>query len=138
MIRSVLAIAVGFFFIAALSLGADAVMMRLIPGAYGPGGAVTSPGVLVAIMAYVAAFAVAGSYLAARLAPSHPMRHALILGVLGLLVNIGGAIAMWDTAPSWFHGISILLVMPYAWLGGRLREVEIARGGITAGPRPAL
>jgi hypothetical protein len=34
------------------------------------------------------AFAVAGSYLTARLAPDRPMRHALVLGAIGLVLGI--------------------------------------------------
>jgi hypothetical protein len=92
---------------------------------------------LLFVMLYVAVFAIGGCWLAARLAPSHPMRHALILGALGLIFNIAGTIAMWDTAPAWFHILSLLLVMPYAWIGGRLRERQLERGG-RAAPAPAM
>jgi hypothetical protein len=134
MIRSITAIAIGFFYIAALSVGTGAVMTSLLPDEYGAAGVPGSPALLILTMAYVAAFAISGCYLAARLAPSWPMRHALILGALGLLVNIAGAVATWQAAPAWYPIGSVLLVMPYAWLGGRLRELELARGTVlTAG-----
>jgi hypothetical protein len=56
------------------------------------------------------------------------MRHALILGVLGLIFNIAGTVAMWDTAPAWYHATALALVMPYAWIGGRIRERQLERG----------
>jgi hypothetical protein len=129
MLRSAIAIVVGFVYIGALSFGADALLRGVLPDAFGPGGRIDSTPVLLFMIAYVALFAVSGCYLAARIAPSHPMRHALFLGVLGLIVNVMGTVSMWDTAPPWFHVVSLLLVMPYAYAGGRLREMEIARAG---------
>jgi hypothetical protein len=78
-------------------------------------------------MGYVGLFAVTGCYLTARLVPRRPMLHALVLGALGLAFNVAGSVAMWDTAPAWYHAASLALVMPYAWLGGRLHEVELER-----------
>ena len=127
MLRSVGAIVAGFVIIAALSFGADAVMRQIMPTAFVDGHA-GSTAMLLLIMGYVALFAVFGCYLTARMAPNRPMMHALILGVLGLCFNIAGSVAMWDTAPAWYHIASLLLVMPYAWIGGRLREAELSRG----------
>lgn len=129
MLRSAVAIVVGFVYIGALSFGADALLRALLPDAFGVGGRVESTALLLFITAYVALFAVSGCYLAARIAAGHPMRHALFLGALGVIVNVMGTIAMWDTAPPWFHVVSLLLVMPYAYVGGRLREMELARAG---------
>lgn len=132
MLRSIVAVAVGFVLIGALSFGADAVLRRAMPTAFDAAGRTDSVAVLLLIIGYVGLFAVSGCYLTARLAPSRPMRHALVLGALGLAFNVAGTIAMWDTAPAWFHVVSLLLVMPYAWIGGRLREVELerARSGV--------
>jgi hypothetical protein len=81
------------------------------------------------IQGYVALFAVFGCYVAARLAPNRPMAHALVLGALGLVFNVAGTVARWDHAPAWSHVLAMALVMPYAWLGGRLRERQLARSG---------
>lgn len=125
--RSIVAIAAGFFFIMILSFGMDAILRVAVPDAFDAAGRTESAGMLVFSLLYVGVFAIAGCYIAARLAPSHPMRHALILGGLGLILNIAGSIAMWNTAPSWYHIIAIALVMPYAWLGGWLRERQLDR-----------
>lgn len=125
--RSIVAIAAGFFFIMILSFGMDAILRVAVPDAFDAAGRTESAGMLVFSLLYVGVFAFAGCYIAARLAPSHPMRHALILGGLGLILNIAGSIAMWNTAPSWYHIIAIALVMPYAWLGGWLRERQLDR-----------
>lgn len=129
--RSVLAIVVGFVFIALLSFGADALLRSALPGAFNAAGRTDSVNVLLLTLAYVAVFAVAGCYLTARLAPSRPMWHALVLGLLGLIFTIAGTIAMWDAAPQWYNIVSLVLVMPYAWLGGKLAEHTRAPGGTT-------
>ncbi|CAN5899046.1 hypothetical protein BH23GEM7_BH23GEM7_17800 [soil metagenome] len=127
MLRSIVAIVAGFIFIGALSVGADAVLHALLPTVFDAAGRVESVPVLLLIITYVGVFAITGCYLTARLAPSRPMLHALILGALGLVFNIAGTVAMWNTAPAWYHIVALLLVMPYAWMGGRLREIELAR-----------
>lgn len=127
MARSIGAIVLGFILIGALSVGADALLRSLVPGAFDAAGRVESVPVLLLMQAYVAVFAITGCYLTARLAPSHPMRHALILGALGLAFNIVGSITLWDTVPAWYHVVALALVMPFAWIGGRLRENQLAR-----------
>lgn len=125
MMRSIWAIVAGFLFIAALSFGADAIMHAMSPKLYDAGGGTNSPVLICLSMVYVGVFATVGSYLTARLAPSHPMRHALILGALGLIFTLAATAKMWNMAPAWYNILNLLLVMPYAWLGGRLRENEI-------------
>lgn len=125
MLRSIGVVLFGFVLIGALSFGADAVLKSSIPDAFDASGRVQSTSVLLLVMAYVGLFATSGCYLTARLAPARPMLHALVLGALGLAFNVAGTIALWDTAPAWYHLASLALVMPYAWLGGRLREVEL-------------
>ena len=77
----------------------------------------------------VAVYAIIGCYLTARLAPNRPMRHALILGALGLVMNIAATVSLWGTAPAWYFILNLLLVMPYPWLGGRIRERQLMQPG---------
>lgn len=126
MMRSILSIIAGFILIGVLAFGADAVVRVAMPGwTLSPTGRVESAPVLLFITAYVFVFAVFGCYITAWLAPHSPMKHALILGLLGLLFNIVGTIMMWHTAPAWFHIVNLILVMPASWLGGRLREAQL-------------
>lgn len=122
MFRSIAAVVVGFLLIGCLAFGTDMVLKSIRPEWFAENGAVSSTPVLLFMMVYVAIYAIAGCYLAGRIAPSNPMKHALILGVLGLLFNIMNTVTLWDTAPAWFHIASLALVMPYAWIGGRLAE----------------
>ena len=137
--RSVLAIVAGFLFIGVCATGADLALKAGLPESFGPGGRVDSVPLLLFMQGYVALFAITGCWLAAHLAPNHPMRHALILGALGFVFNIVGISQMWDTAPAWFHVMSLALVMPYAWFGGWLHTSRRNRDelGRSTGSRAA-
>jgi hypothetical protein len=69
-------------------------------------------------------FSTFGCYLSARLAPNRPMKHAIILGVIGVVLTIVGLIAMWDIPPRWYPVSLIVLTLPAAWLGGKLATKE--------------
>src|SRR5882672_5671185 len=53
---------------------------------------------------YRSVFTVGGGYLTAALAPSRPMRYAVILGIIGIVASTGGAIAMIPRhlGPTWY------------------------------------
>jgi hypothetical protein len=70
---------------------------------------------------YRLVYSVIGCYIAALLAPSNPMRHALILGVIGVILSSLGAIAMWEQGPGWYAISLIIFALPCAWLGGKLK-----------------
>jgi membrane glycosyltransferase len=125
-VRSILAIVAGFVLIAVLAFGTGIALQNagMTPG---PGEPMTDTGSVLLEVAYVALFAIAGCWLAAWLAPNRPMRHALILGFLGLVFNVMGAVATWGERPAWAMLLNLALVMPYAWVGGRLREKQLER-----------
>lgn len=127
--RSVAAVAVGFVVIAVLAIGTSAIVRAALPGMFAPDGRVDAVGLLLGMQLYVFVYAAFGCWLAARLAPDRPMRHALVLGVLGLAFNVAGSAASWGIAPAWYHVLGIALTMPAAWVGGALRERQLARGG---------
>jgi hypothetical protein len=74
----------------------------------------------VVALAYRIPFNTLGCYLAARLAPANPKRHAYALGFVGIVLATLGAIAMWDCGPAWYSLANIAVALPCAWLGGRL------------------
>jgi hypothetical protein len=125
-VRSILAIVAGFMFIGALAgvTGTTLRMAGIFPAAGEP---VTDIALVLLETAYVAVFAVAGCWLAALIAPDRPMRHALILGALGFAFNVMGAVMTWGQRPVWAVLLNLALVMPYAWIGGRLREMQSGR-----------
>jgi hypothetical protein len=127
MLRSILAVVAGFVVIGALSFGTSAALAAagVLPPAGQP---VMDTGLLALTLAYVAVYAIAGCWLAAYLAPSRPMLHALVLGALGLVFNVFGAVSMRGLYPGWYLAAGVALTMPYAWIGGKLREMQLARG----------
>lgn len=66
-------------------------------------------------------FLLVGGYVVAHLAPINPIRHVLILGIIGTVLGILGAIATWEFAPSWFLLSPVILGIPCVWLGGKIR-----------------
>lgn len=123
MLRSIIAIAAGFIFIAVLSFGTDIVVRATWPEMFHEGRTDNNM-VLFLTLAYVATYAIAGCYIAGRLAPARPMRHALILGVLGLAFTAFVTKFAWESAPVWYHVASLALVMPFAYVGGLLAELK--------------
>ena len=75
---------------------------------------------------YRTLYGVIAGYIVARLAPHHPMRHALIGGAAGLIVSIIGAAATWNRGlgPLWYPVALIALAIPQSWAGGRLCVVQ--------------
>jgi hypothetical protein len=73
---------------------------------------------------YRTVYAIAGSYVTARLAPYGPMQHALLGGVIGLVLSTVGAVATWNQGPEfgphWYPLALIATALPCAWAGGRL------------------
>ena len=76
------------------------------------------------VILYRSAFNAFGCFLAARLAPSRPMAHALVLGGLGLVLSVFGAIATADKnlGPAWYAWTLAILVLPSAWIGGLIND----------------
>jgi hypothetical protein len=136
-LRSILAIVAGFVFIGLLAFATDGVAHAIRPDIFGPNSSTSNVPYLVSAIIYVSVYATAGCWLAATLAGRRPMLHALILGVLGLLFNIAAVPGMWSLFPRWYTVVSLILVMPCAWLGGKLRERQLERRGAVALPLTA-
>jgi len=123
--RSVLALFAGFVFVVVLSIATDVVLHSL--GVFPPLGQYTPSGPLLLATFYRFVFGVIGSYLTARLAPYKPMQHALVGGFIGLALSILGAAATWNRGlgPHWYPVALIVLALPQAWLGGKLRLTQL-------------
>lgn len=118
---SIGAIAAGLVTIFAVTTAIDVVMH--VTGVFPPVDAPPmSNALFVLAFAYRFVIDVAGCYLTARLAPHRPMFHALVLGSIGLILSIAGAVAMWDAGPGWYPIGLAASALPCAWLGGRLHR----------------
>lgn len=121
LVRSALAVLAGLVAIVTLSMAADEVAYAL--GVFPRPPKITfDTGAYLIATAYRAAIGAAGCWLAARLAPNHPMRHALIVGGIGLIMSAAGVAAAsgTDLGPVWYPVALLVVTMPCAWLGGAL------------------
>ena len=120
-LRSVGAIVVGFLAVVVLSLGTDQVLHIL--KVYPPWGEpMPQPGLNALALSYRIVFTIFGSYLAARIAPRNPMRHAMILGLIGTVFGTAGAIATipMHLGPAWYPIAIAATALPCAWIGGKM------------------
>jgi len=122
-LKSIGAVVAGLVVIFALSYATDAVLEAA--GILQAGTPLPMRGselLIAAILVYRLAYSVAGCYVAARLAPNYPMRHALVLGMLGFVGSIGGAMVsvQQSLGPAWYAWGLVVFALPCAWLGGRL------------------
>jgi uncharacterized protein YacL len=118
-IKSIGAILAGFVLGAILSITSDSILEKL--------GIMSvekfedsSFGIIILVITYRLIFNVTGCYLTAKLAPSNPMKHVIIIGIIGTILSILGAIALWDRAIPFYNITIILISFPSAWLGGKL------------------
>ena len=123
LLRSTFAVLAGFLAVVTLSLATDHALQlaKVYPGWGRP---VLDPGLNLLALSYRCVYATLGSYLAARWAPRRPMRHALVLGVIGLLLSLMGAMVAIQNrfGPAWYPLALAATTLPCAWLGGRLGQ----------------
>jgi peptidoglycan/LPS O-acetylase OafA/YrhL len=138
-LRSIGAVLAGMVVGIALTLGTDELLH--IVGVFPPWGRsmVGYDGALLLATAYRVVYAILGSYITARLAPNRPMQHALIGGAIGLVASIVGAVATWNGGPAfgphWYPVALIFTALPCAWLGGKLRLMQLRQPArVSAGP----
>src|SRR5713101_3023452 len=125
-LRRIGAVLAGLLAIFVLSTATDVALHAT--GVYPPWSERMSDALFLLALAYRIVYGVAGCYIAARLAPDRPMQHALALGAVGLAVSIVGAVVTWNRGPAfgphWYPLALIVLAMPSAWAGGKLRELQ--------------
>jgi hypothetical protein len=127
--RSIGAVLAGMFSGIILTLGTDVVLHAI--HVFPPWGQsmVGFDGPLLLATVYRTVYGVLGSYIIARLAPDRPMQHALVGGFVGLVVSILGAAVTWNKGPAfgphWYPVALVVLAMPQAWAGGKLRVMQL-------------
>jgi hypothetical protein len=127
--RSIVAVLVGMVVGIVLTVATDIVLHEI--GVFPPWGAsmIGYDGALGLATVYRTIYGIAASYPIARLAPDRPMQHALVGGFIGLAVSILGAALTWNKGPAfgphWYPVALIVLAMPQAWAGGKLRVMQL-------------
>src|SRR5262245_19003518 len=106
-------------------LAATFVATTVIDIALHAAGVFPALGVRMADALFVLAFAyrivlnTGGGYIAARLAPSRPLAHALALGAIGMIIATAGAIAFAGQGPVWYSLANIAIAVPCAYVGAK-------------------
>jgi hypothetical protein len=124
--RSIWAVVAGLLVVVVASTLVDIVLH--VTGVYPPEGKLDDRLALLAT-SYRIVISVAGAWLTARLAPGKPMKHALVLGWVGVVLGLVGAVVTWNLGlgPRWYPIALILLALPQCWLGGKLYEMQAGR-----------
>ena len=119
-LKSIGAVAAGFVTVLVLSVGTDTVLEKLavFPS---PNEGLFVTWMLLLALAYRSLYTIFGGFLTARLAPGRPMRHAIILGLIGLVLTIVGTIVNRGKGPLWYPIALVVLTLPTVWLGAKLR-----------------
>lgn len=119
-LKTIGAIAAGIVFTIVLTTLLDIVLhaVHVFPPLKVPIG----DGLALLASSYRLVISVAGAWLTARLAPDRPMRHVVILGIVGTVLGTVGAVATWNLGlgPHWYPVSLAVLALPQSWFGGWL------------------
>ena len=127
-LQSVGALLAGIIVMLGFSIATD---LALSSAGYIPalGQPLLDSGILFLAAAYRGLYAILGGYVTARLAPYRPLHHALVLGGVGVALNLLGTVVMWEKGPLWYSLSGLIQAMPYAWGGATLRARQKVRVG---------
>jgi hypothetical protein len=76
---------------------------------------------------YRVLFGVLGAYITTALAKAQVNKAVLILGIIGSVLWLVGAIAMWNYAPAWYNIIGVVTGIPIALIGKSLYQAKARR-----------
>jgi hypothetical protein len=118
--RSIWAVVAGVLFIIVVTTLVDVVLHAI--GVFPPMDQPLDDSLALLATSYRIVISIAGAWLTARLAPEKPMKHAMILGVVGTLLGLVGLAATWNRGlgPKWYPILLAVLAIPQCWLGGWL------------------
>lgn len=131
MFKSILAVVVGFISVGLLAIAADFVVHAAAPQVYDAKGRTENLIVLALALLYTPAFGAVGGYVTAQLAPGNPPRHALILGVLGLVFSVPVTMGPLERRP----GVVSHCFAAYR-RAGRVPRRKLARAADAGGKMP--
>src|SRR5258705_13566504 len=100
--KSIWAVVAGVLFIVVVTTLVDIVLHAT--GVFPPIDQPINDTLALLATSYRIVISVGGAWLTARLAPSKPMKHALILGCVGVVMGLVGLAATWNLAlgPRWY------------------------------------
>jgi hypothetical protein len=127
--RSFWAVAAGVLVIIVVTTLVDTVLHAT--SIYPPVGKPMNDALALLATSYRIVISVGGAWLTARLAPDKPMKHAMILGLVGTVLGLVGVVATWNLGlgPRWYPISLAVLAIPQCWAGGRIYEMQSGRPG---------
>ena len=126
-LRSIGAVFVGLLVVVILDLGID--VMLHATGIYPPWFKPMSTPLWLLATTYRMVDGVTGGYVVARLARDRPVQHALVLGVIGVILSTAGLVGTWskgpEFGPKWYPLGLVVVALPCACVGGVLRARQL-------------
>lgn len=122
--KSIWAVVAGVAFIIVVTTLVDIVLH--MAGVFPPIGQPINDSLALLATSYRIVISVAGAWLTARLAPDKPMKHALMLGYVGVVLGLVGVVATWNKGlgPRWYPIALVVLAIPQCWVGGKIHELR--------------
>ncbi len=122
--KIILGAVAGFIVWTVLWLGSDGIITALMPGlAPNADLSVVPSSYLVIKLVSSFIFSIIAGFVAALIA-KESMLSTAILGILLLLTGLFFQISAWNQIPLWYHIPFLLLLIPLAILGGKLKKQE--------------
>jgi uncharacterized membrane protein (DUF485 family) len=125
--QSIWAVVAGVLVIVVASTLADIVLHAL--GVFPPMNQPINDSLALLATSYRVVISIGGAWLTARLAPDKPLKHAMILGVVGTVLGLVGVAATWNAGlgPRWYAIALAVLAIPQCWVGGKLYETRSSK-----------
>ena len=121
--RSIWAVVAGVLFIIVVTTLVDIALHAI--GVFPPTNQPINDALALLATSYRVVISVAGAWLTARLAPDKPMKHAMILGIVGTLLGLVGVVVTWNLGlgPRWYPIALAVLAIPHCWAGGKIYQM---------------
>jgi hypothetical protein len=125
--KSVWAVAAGVLVVIAATTAVDLLLQAI--GIFPQAGQPLDNALSLLASSYRIVITVGAAWLTATLAPTKPMKHALILGAIGTLLGLAGVVATWNLGlgPRWYPVSLAVLAVPECWAGAKIQQRQSAR-----------
>jgi len=132
MIRSLMAVALGYVVMLVAVVGGDMAFTALAPGLMPQPGEQPDAVYFVFNLSTGAFFMGIGAYVTAMLAGRAEMKHALGLGALSIAMSILSILKYPGDQPLWYSIALMFLAIPSALVGGYFRARQVEEAGVHA------
>ena len=126
-LRRIGAVIAGLVVVGVLDLGIDSILHAtgVYPSWFQP----MSTRLWLLAIGYRTIDGITGGYIAAWLAPDRPVTHALVLGLIGVVLSTAGVVGTWNKGPEfgpkWYTLTLVGIALPCALIGGLLRDKQL-------------